>query len=171
MDCFINIVDRITERISKILAWLMIALVMTLCFEVFMRYVLNSPTMWSFDLTYMTTSLFVSMGLSYTLQTKGHVSVDIVTNRLSKKSKAFLNIVFYLIFLPTWFLIAGYMTPNVIRSWQLNEVAISGTWLPPVYPFKTWILIAVILFTLQIIAELLKNVKTLTKGGQDHNEH
>ena len=41
--------DRISTWAGKAMAWLIIALMLMVCIEVFKRYILNIPTSWIFD--------------------------------------------------------------------------------------------------------------------------
>jgi len=159
----ITIIETVIEKIGKAVAWLMIPLTLTLVYEVILRYGLGKPTVWSFDVTYMICSVFVVMGLSYALQAKAHVSVDILFNKFSKRTQSIFNILFYTVLLfPCLALIISRMVPHILRSWRIGEIAVTGTWLPPIYPFKTWVLIGIILLLLQGVSELLKNIKLLT---------
>lgn len=169
----IAILDLINERIARFFAWFILPIVLSLVYEVIMRYVFGSPTAWSFDVTYMLCSLFIIMGLGYNLQVKGHVSVDIVYNRFTPRVRALLYIIFSLIlFFPCWVLIIKAMVPYLINSWTWKERATIGTWMPPIYPFKTWIFAGLILFILQGVSEFLKNLLVLLRGemrtGHDH---
>lgn len=145
--------------------------VLSLVYEVIMRYVFDSPTAWSFDVTYMLCSLFIVMGLGYNLQVKGHVSVDIIYNRFPLRIQALVYVVLFLaLFFPCWILIAKIMIPHLIKSWVWQERASIGTWMPAIYPFKTWIFCGVLLFIFQGVAEFLKNLKVLIHG-EEHPDH
>ncbi len=162
----ISFIDRLNEILAKIFCWCIIIVVLTLCYEVFMRYMLNKPTMWSFDVTYMLNSLFVVMGIGYTLQKKGHVSVDIFFERFSHRARAIINIILYLaLFFFAWVLITRTMFDHVVKSWEQHELALIGTLMPPIYPFKTWVFLGLVLFILQGLSEFLKNIQGLRGKG------
>ncbi|MBO8173219.1 MAG: TRAP transporter small permease subunit [Bacillaceae bacterium] len=166
----IKFIDRINEKIASLFSWMILITVFALCYEVIMRYIFNAPTLWSYDITYMVTSLFIVMGLAYNLKIGGHVSVDIIFNRFSIRTQALINIIFYLLlFFPTWVLIVKIMIPHVMQSWAWKETASTGTWMPPIYPFKTWILIGIVIFILQGLAQFLRSIQTLITGGGEQD--
>ncbi|ADI13336.1 TRAP transporter small permease subunit [Truepera radiovictrix] len=150
-------IDALTAAIAKVVAWLLLPLVLFIAYEVLMRYAFNRPTLWVFDMSYFLTSLVVSLGAAYTLQRKGHVSVDVFYERFPERVRAFIDVLFYLLlFFTTWLLIINVMVPHVINSWQRGELAATGIWRPPIYPFKTWILVGVVLLVLQGVAEFIR---------------
>lgn len=162
----------INKQVARFFSLFIVLVVLSLVYEVVMRYVFSSPTAWSFDVTYMLCSLFIVMGLGYNLQVKGHVSVDIIYNRFSPRIQALVYVVMFLVlFFPCWVLIAKIMIPHLIKSWAWQERASIGTWMPVVYPFKTWIFGGVLLFILQGVAEFLKNLQVLMygEGRLDHD--
>ena len=162
MHKLLRAVDAANRASARASSWLILVIVGALVYEVVARYGFRKPTMWSFDVTYMACSLFVAFGLGYTLQTRGHVLVDVVYNRLSQRTRSLIYVVMYLVlFFPCWVLLIHSMLPYVIRSWMWKERATTGTWLPPVYPFKAWVLIGVTLFALQGLAEFVRNVYLL----------
>jgi TRAP-type mannitol/chloroaromatic compound transport system permease small subunit len=150
-------IDALTAAIAKVVAWLLLPLVLFIAYEVVMRYAFNRPTLWVFDMSYFLSSLVVSLGAAYTLQRKGHVSVDVFYERFPERVRALIDVTFYLLlFFTTWLLIINVMVPHVINSWQRNELAATGIWRPPIYPFKTWILAGVVLLVLQGVAEFIR---------------
>ncbi len=143
--------------VGKVFAVAVILLVLVMSYEVVMRYLFNRPTLWAYDVSYFLTSMVVILGAAYTLQTKGHVSVDIFYERFPPRLKALVDVILYLVlFFTLWLLIINVMLPHVQTSWARGERAATGIWVPPIYPFKTWVLAGVILLALQGVAEFLR---------------
>ncbi len=87
-----------------------------------------------------------------------HVSVDVFTMILSKKKKAVLSIISYVVFFFPFCIICvwqGYLF--AATSWAMKETTWS-VFAPPVYPVKTVILISFSLLLLQGISECIKNI-------------
>ena len=134
-------------------------------YEVFMRYLLNAPTKWAFDISYMLGGTFFLVGASYTLWMKGHVRIDIFYSRFSPRNQALIDVIFALIFFfPLWVGLFCKLIPYVYMSWQLGERSLESYWRPPIYPFKTVIPIGVFLLLLQGIAEFIRSLFMLIKG-------
>src|SRR3970282_2297686 len=63
----IRAIDRVSSWSGKAFAWLIVALTLVVCVEVFKRYILNRPTAWIFDLNnFLYGTLFMMTG-AYTL--------------------------------------------------------------------------------------------------------
>lgn len=158
-------IDALNAIVAKIVAWVTIPLVLFIAYEVVMRYAFNRPTLWVFDVQYLLTSMVVILGAGYTLHGKGHVSVDIFYERFSPRWKAFFDVFFYLLlFFTLWILVINVTVPHVINSWQRGERASTGIWRPVIYPFKAWILLGVVLLTLQGVAEFFRSAYILVTG-------
>ena len=46
-------VDQLSRAVGHTFAWSAAILIAGTCYEVFMRYVLNDPTSWAFDMSYI----------------------------------------------------------------------------------------------------------------------
>lgn len=159
MERIFAFVDGLSTWVARLAALAVIALMLTLTFEVVMRYGFNAPTAWSFDVSYFLSSFFVMMGAAYTLKQNGHVRVDLIYSRLQDRLRAALDAVLMLVlFVPFWSLLLYAMWPNIMQSFRTAERAAVGTWQPPIYPFKTWVFLAVCLLLLQGIVVAMRNV-------------
>jgi TRAP-type mannitol/chloroaromatic compound transport system permease small subunit len=166
MKDIVKIIDTISEKIAKAFSYLTFVLVLTLTYEVIRRYIFNSPTQWSFDMTYFASSLFLVFGLAYTFSIGGHVSVDLITCKLSKRVSALIFVIFMLsLFFVSWGNIINALIPHVKQSWLLKERSMTG-FMPPIYPYKTWLLAGIILLFIQGISEFLKKLYLLITGKE-----
>jgi len=167
LKTILSAVDRCNEIVAKIFAWAMVALVLTMSYEVVSRYVFGKPTLWSYDVSYFLGSMTLMLGMAYTLQVKGHVSIDIIYNRFSPRGRALLYVIFALtLFFPLWILMVKAMVPHTIFSWNSRETSWVGTWQPIIYPFKTWITLGVVMLLLQGVAEFIRDLYVLITGGE-----
>lgn len=166
MKTIVRVIEKMNYYITRAFSYLTFILILTLTYEVCVRYGFGSPTQWSFDVTYFTSSLFLALGLAYTWAIGGHVSVDLITAKLPKRVSAAIFVVFMLaLFFTAWGNIINVMIPHVAYAWKIKEASTIGS-LPPIYPFKTWILVGVILLFVQGIAELLKQLHIVITGKE-----
>lgn len=155
-------IDKISYIAFKIARWLVLILSFTLFYEVFMRYIFNKPTIWSYDVSYMIGGIFFTLGMAYTHQKGINVRVDVFYNMFKRKSQAIINIIGTIIFFfPTFSMLIWRMIPYVQTSWIRKEKALGSFWMPPIYPFKTMLLIAIVLLYLQVISTFIKECKVL----------
>ena len=90
---FMFCLDRFTTAFGKLAAWLLIALMLLVCGDVFARYVLNRPSQWGFELsTMMYGALFMLCG-AYTLAQNGHVRGDFLYGSMKPRTQALLDLI------------------------------------------------------------------------------
>lgn len=159
-------INTINEKIAKAFSFLIFLLIATLTYEVIARYGFNKPTQWSFDATYFISSLILVLGLAYTWQIGGHVSVDLITGTLPRRVNAAIRVIFIAgLFYLCWSNIFRVMIPHLQSSWFLKERSMTG-FMPPIYPYKTWIFVGVAMLLLQGIVEFLKELHVLITGDE-----
>jgi TRAP-type C4-dicarboxylate transport system permease small subunit len=92
MKTFVQFVRSVSMFCGIFAAGLIALAVLVVCQMVFVRYVLNSTTIWQTD--FVTYSLIGAtfIGSSYVLMTHGHVNVDILPHYLGPKGKRVLGI-------------------------------------------------------------------------------
>ena len=78
MENWIRVIDVFSKAVGHAFAWCVLVLTASTCYEVFMRYVLNAPTVWAFDMSYiMYGALFIMSG-AYALSRGSHVRGDFI---------------------------------------------------------------------------------------------
>ncbi|GAB6905818.1 conserved membrane hypothetical protein [Desulfosarcina cetonica] len=165
LETFCRAIDRLSEITASIAIYLVVALTAVLGYEVVARYLFNSPTKWSFDLSYMLGGTYFLLGEAFTLKNGRQVRIDIFYNRFRPRVRAIIDSVFYLIFfLPLWLGIIIYLVPYVHFSFQMQERSMQGYWQPLIYPFKAVMLAGVCLLFLQGAAELVRRLHVAIKG-------
>jgi TRAP-type mannitol/chloroaromatic compound transport system permease small subunit len=157
-------VDRASTRLGQTFAWLIVALTCLIAWEVFSRYVLNTPHDWALDVQIqMYGTLFMLAG-AYTLAKNGHVRGDVLYGFFEPRTQAWVDLVLYgLFFLPgivalTW---AGWTFAQ--ESIAIRESTFSATPLP-LYPFKFMVPVAGFMLLLQGIVEIVRCVQCIRDG-------
>ncbi len=157
-------VDRASTRLGQTFAWLIVALTCLIAWEVFSRYVLNSPHDWALDAQIqMYGTLFMLAG-AYTLAKNGHVRGDVLYGFFEPRTQAWVDLILYgLFFLPgivalTW---AGWTFAQ--ESIAIRESTFSATPLP-VYPFKFMVPVAGFMLLLQGIVEIVRCIQCIRDG-------
>jgi TRAP-type mannitol/chloroaromatic compound transport system permease small subunit len=153
--------DTVNEWTGRIFGWVIVPLVLLTVMEVILRRFLGSPTIWSFEVLKQLYGLHFMIVAGFGLLYGSHVSVDVFTMILSKKKKAILNLISYVVFFFPFCIVCiwqGYFF--AARSWAMKETTWS-VFAPPVYPIKTIIVISFILLLLQGISEFIKSIYTI----------
>jgi TRAP-type mannitol/chloroaromatic compound transport system permease small subunit len=158
-------VDRISTFIGHCFAWLVLALTALIGFEVFSRYVLNSPNPWAFDVQIMMYGTLFMMAGAYTLAKNGHVRGDILYGFLKPRTQAIFDIILYVVFfIPGVIALAYAGYGYAADSWRILEHSSITANGPPIYPFKTIIPIAGVVLLMQGIVEIMRCVVCIQKG-------
>ncbi len=159
-------IDRLSYWSGKVFAWLIVALTLVICVEVFKRYILNAPTAWIFDLNNMLYGTLFMMTGAYALAQGAHVRADFVYGRLSPRTQAALDLALYFLFFVPGILAliyAGY--GYAADSWRIGEHSSVTAEGPPIYHFKSVIPVAGALVMLQGLAEIVRCVVCLRTGA------
>ena len=162
---FLHAVDRISDWTGKIFAWLIVLLMLQVSFEVFKRYILNSPNPWVFDLNSMLYGTLFMMCGAYTLSQDGHVRGDFLYTGMKPRTQASLDLALYVLFFIPGILAlmyAGYY--YAADSWRIGEHSSVTADGPPLYYFKTVIPIAGTLVMVQGIGEIVRCIVCLRTG-------
>ncbi|ARP92842.1 hypothetical protein CAL14_18335 [Bordetella genomosp. 9] len=166
MMAFIRFVDRLSTAVGKAFAWLILALTLHICWEVFARYLLNRPSAWAFDLQIMYYGILFMMAGAYTLAKNGHVRGDVLYGFLPPRVQAALDVTLYVVFfIPgvTAMVWAGwYYAGESIAIREHSSLMADG---PPIYPFKVFIPVAGAFLLLQGFAEIGRCILCLRRGA------
>ncbi len=161
MQAISRAIDGLNEKVGVVNAFLILPMVGVVVYEVFMRYVLNAPTSWGFEMTTFIYGVHFVLAFGYTHKHDGHVSIDVFEARLPERTRALLRVVTNLaIFLPTIGLLSVWSVIYASTSWQNWELA-STSWAPKVFPYKTLMAVGFILLWLQGLAKLLQDLRSL----------
>ena len=164
-------VDRISTFAGQAFAWLIVALTGLIGFEVFSRYVMNSPHAWAFDVQIMMYGTLFMMAGAYTLSKNGHVRGDILYGFFKPRTQAFFDLLLYLVFfLPGVIALAYAGYSFAADSWAIREHSSISADGPPLYWFKTVIPIAGVLLLMQGLVEILRCIVCLRDGAWPSRE-
>lgn len=157
MISYIRFADNVSAWFGKSFAWLIIFMAAGTGYEVFVRYVLNSPTPWALDVSFIMYGTLFMMGGAYTLSRGGHVRGDFLYRLLQPKTQGKLDLVLYILFFfpgVTALIFAGWKYAS--RSWAFGEVSVNSPAGIPIYQFKTVIVVTGILLFIQGIAQVMR---------------
>ena len=162
MLSIIKTIESIIRWIGEKSSYINVLLVMIICIDVFMRYILNTTQTWVIELEWHLFALIFLLGASYTLQEDQHVRVDLFYADSSIKSKAWINFLGTLLFLVPWCLILVNSSFNyATNSWMMNEGSPNPGGLPARYIIKYCMTFGFVLLLLQGIAVIYRSAQTI----------
>jgi TRAP-type mannitol/chloroaromatic compound transport system permease small subunit len=159
---FIYGVDQLSKTVGHAFAWCIAILTLGTCYEVFMRYVLNNPTSWAFDMSYTLYGAMFFMAGAYTLSRGGHVRADMFYRLWRPRTQATIELVLYILFFFPGILalvISGW--GYGIESMRIREVSVNSPAGVPIWPLKLLIPFGAGLLALQGVAEVLRCLQCL----------
>lgn len=162
---FVYAVEGLSLWVGRAFGWCILILTLSVSYEVFVRYVLNAPTVWAFDMMIqMYGALFLMCG-AYALAQDTHVRADVVYRLFPVRVQATLDFVpYFLFFFPgilalVWF---GYEIAS--DSWRYKEVSFNSPASIQIYFFKSLIPVSGALLMIQGAAELVRCVIAMRHG-------
>ena len=167
-DCrmrgLVRAIDGLSRFFGAIAAVLVIVLVVLMLYDVVLRYAFNAPTAWGNDInTWLMGASFV-LSIAYAMSTDSHVRVDLLYDRRTRPRIRVLR--------PDrphprsscrrsagsrW----GSVRSFHGRPTSTGERSGSGGFNPIVWPFKLILFVGFAIFTLQIVAEIIKRAASL----------
>lgn len=163
MRALVRTIDGISRLFGAVAAALVIILVTLMLYDVVLRYLFNAPTIWGNDLnTWLMGASFV-LSIAYAMATDSHVRVDLLYDQRTRpRIRIFDFIGLTLIILPTVVWLTWGLFDHFMTAYRSGERSGSGGWNPIVWPFKLVLLVGFVVFTLQIVAEIIKRAASLT---------
>jgi len=164
-------VDKVSTWVGQFFSWLIVALTLSISWEVFSRYALDRPHDWMFDaMIQMYGTLFMMAG-AYTLSKNGHVRGDVLYSFFRPRTQATIDLILYIVFfLPGTFALtyAGYFyAADAFRILEHSGVTADG---PPVYQFKAVIPLAGAFLLAQGIVEIIRCITCIRQGDWPSRE-
>lgn len=171
MEAVARFLTLIATLLGKVAAWAIIIMVMAMFASVLARYVFGvvfpefyQASKWSFGIVLTTCA-----GLA--LAHDDHVRIDAFYSRMGDQGKALVNIGGTAAFLlPFLIVLSDKIYAYVSRSWRLGEGSQELSGLTAIYILKSFLLVFIVVLTLQGIANLLRSIATWSKGSNDEDE-
>jgi TRAP-type mannitol/chloroaromatic compound transport system permease small subunit len=165
LESISNRLTAFSQKEGEVASLLVYPLLFVVVYEVFMRYVFNSPTTWGFEATTFLYGLHFMFGNAYTDVNDAHVKVDIFTAMMSGKRQTIIKIVSNIVFfmpvmgcLTIWSFIFAY---NSTMGQEVNPTS----WAPPIWPLKILMAVCFLFLLLQGVANLLNDINRLKSNN------
>jgi len=161
----LRFIDLVNAWVAKTVAWVVVVIIATTIYEIVMRYVFNAPTDWVFEFNYLIHGPYFLLLGAYTFAINGHVNVDIIYARLSKRTRAVVDLFTMPLFFFFTLMMLVYGGRFAMNSLSFRET-LSSAWAPPVYPVKFVIPVAAFLLLLQGLAKYIRDLYLAVTGKE-----
>jgi|YelNatPaOPRAMG01_1025707.scaffolds.fasta_scaffold289764_1 TRAP-type C4-dicarboxylate transport system permease small subunit len=166
----IKIIDRSILKISRLFNYIGVCVILVMMFftasDVLLRYIFNAPIEGAYEAIELMMAISFCFGIAYTQRQKGHVSVDLLVQRLNERKKAGLKFIvslisFFLCLLITW---QSFLKANVtFLSKEYTYGGIGPFGHVPIFPFVYLTSSACLIFTLELFVDLIASLKEVMK--------
>jgi TRAP-type mannitol/chloroaromatic compound transport system permease small subunit len=156
-----RVIDTINIKIGKAMGWFILAAVMVSSINALVRFTFNrSSNSWLELQWYLFGAVFL-LGCAYTFQQNEHIRIDIISSRLSKRTRDWIDVIGHIFFLAPLCLVVIYLSwPFFLRSFEQGEVSSSAGGLI-VWPAKLLLPVGFSLLLAQGLSELIKRVAVM----------
>jgi len=156
-----GLIDALNERVGRLTYWLILVMVLVSAGNASVRYAFDrSSNAWLEIQWYLFSAVFL-LGAGYTLLHNQHVRIDVISGRLSKRARAWIDVLGTLFFLlPMAIAIMWMSWPVFVQAYELHEESSNAGGLI-VWPARLMVPVGFVLLVLQGISELIKRVAFL----------
>jgi TRAP-type mannitol/chloroaromatic compound transport system permease small subunit len=158
-------IERVSEWAGVFGACLLVPLVLATCYEVFARYLFRAPTIWAYEVGYTLTGAHFLLGMAFTLKYGEHIRIDIFSGKFAPRTRVLIDLVGYAVVLPLTIWLTLYLFFYLRTGYVTSEKSGQSALNLPVWPLRVIFCLAFLLLALQVLAEVLKLVRTLRKGA------
>ena len=159
MRALVRIIDRTSTFCGALAALTVMLLVVLMLYDVLLRYAFNAPTSWGNDLNAFLMGGSFVLSIAYAMATDSHVRVDLLYTEATKPRIRVVDLIgLTLIILPAVAWITWGLWGHLMEGVRTGERTGSGGWNPVVWPFRAVMFFGFAIFTLQIIAEIVKRI-------------
>src|SRR5665647_564900 len=122
-----RVIDTINIKIGKAMGWFILAAVMVSSINALVRFTFNrSSNSWLELQWYLFGAVFL-LGCAYTFQQNEHIRIDIISSRLSKRTRDWIDVIGHIFFLAPLCLVVIYLSgPFFLRSFEQCDVSSSA---------------------------------------------
>lgn len=162
MEKFLKFIENMSIWTGRVASYLIYPGTFILVYEVIARYFFGAPTTWAHGLSQRIFAVYFVIGAPYVLYHNGHIRMDIIYSRYSKRTKAIVDLLTSPALLVTsivliWF--GGDFAWTSIKSLELDATPMHA----PVWPIKLWIPVTGFLLLLQALLNMCRDIMLIIK--------
>ena len=159
-------IDQLSKSVGHAFAWCIVILTLGTTYEVFVRYVLDDPTSWAFDMSYILYGGLFLMSGAYALSRGAHVRGDIFYRLMPQRVQGSVELVLYVLFFYPGVIALIYSGWSyAVDSMRIGEVSVNSPIGVPIWQLKLIIPAAGVMLAIQGVAEMLRCIVCIRTGA------
>jgi TRAP-type mannitol/chloroaromatic compound transport system permease small subunit len=148
--------DAVVDRMGRLAAWAMVALVLLVSTNVLVRYFLHEGSVWGQELEWHLLMPIALFGIPYSLANDEHVRVDILYERFSDKGRDMIDLFAAVVGVGVALLLIKFSIPYVEQSWRNGEGSPDPGGLPARYALKALLPLGFLILFIQQFASAVR---------------
>ena len=161
LSALIRRTEPFCQRISAVGMYIFMGLVILTFADVLLRYVIGSPISGSIEITEMLMSVVLFSSVAYTYWRRGHVSMDIVTGKLSELNKNRLGAI-----TTVWSLAVVFFCITCMGKYAMTTTDTTSVWNMSYKPFIWFAVFGCVLLFLAMLSHFWISLPPLS-GRRD----
>jgi len=148
---YVKIISAVNTYLMKGYRFLVLAMMLSMIYEVISRYAFNSPTIWAYEFTGMLVGPFLIFSACWSMVKVEHVRLGIFYDRLTPRVQGIIDMI-------TWTLFWFYVGLVLYYGWNAflfsfsNKSVSKSLWAPLLWPWKLTVPVGCAFLLLQGVA-------------------
>ncbi|MFH1488769.1 MAG: TRAP transporter small permease [Pseudomonadota bacterium] len=159
-----GILDRVIGFMAFIAGLLLVAAVLIVCFEIFMRYFVHRPQVWTVEVCEYILFSMAFLGAPWLLKMGGHVNIDIFVAQLRPRRKRIMELISASVGIIISFIICWFSITTSYECYS-SGVLLTKTLNVPKHYFLMLIALGYFFLLLEFARQFLDNLKKLKADG------
>lgn len=165
-NMFTRAVDWVSDKTGLFISFWTVNAVCFYFFEVVMRYIFNTPTIWVHEASYLLLGMQYLLAGGFALLHGSHVRVDVVYNYLPMRGRVGMDIFTSMFFFMFALVLVLTSWTYFINAYSMGETTVE-TWGIQYWPVKGVMLLGSVLILLAGISKLLKDISVFIRLGRE----
>jgi TRAP-type mannitol/chloroaromatic compound transport system permease small subunit len=161
---FTDAIEWVNVKAGEYVAYWAVISVFVYYYEVFARFLFNSPTNWVHESMFLMFGMQYMISGAYAYREDQHVRVDVVYSHLSARGKAIADIVssvFFFIFTITMLVTGWKFAMDAVHNGEISFTE----WAVQYWPVKLCIPVGAALIVMQGVSKLVKDIMLVRRKG------
>jgi TRAP-type mannitol/chloroaromatic compound transport system permease small subunit len=164
---FSRAVDALTERIGRVMYWLLLLAVVISTGNAIIRKAFNVSSNAYLEAQWYLFAAVFMLAAGYVFLHDQHVRIDVISSRISRRAQMWVDVIGIAVFLlPLCVFLVWTSLPSLMTAWRTQEVSANPGGLIR-WPLYALVPLGFGLLALQSVSELIKRVAFLAGRGPD----
>ena len=164
---FSRLIDAMSEGLGKIIMWLILAAVLISAGNAVMRKAFDIGSNAFLEIQWYLFAAVFMLGAGYVFLKNAHVRIDFISNKMSRRTNAIIDIIGIVVFtIPLSIILLSLSWPVFERAWVSGEMSQNAGGLIR-WPVLLLIPVGFGLLILQSLSELIKRAAFLTGAREE----